>query len=136
MSTVAQEAKAFWNYPEEWLKLWKKQLTFTTDDLNTHWNYGAYIQDELVAFVMFSQNETLADIDNLWVLPEFMALGIGKTLMTNALAEAKSREIEIIRIESDPNAESFYQKFGAVRIGFTDSSPKPRKLPVLEIKLK
>lgn len=135
MSAIAQKAKAYWNYPKEWLQLWEKQLTFTADDLKTHWNCGVCIEKKLVGFVMFSQKERVAEIDNLWVLPEFMGLGIGRKLMTRALSEAKSRELETVLIESDPHAEGFYNKFGAVRVGFIDSTPKPRKLPVLEITL-
>jgi predicted GNAT family N-acyltransferase len=57
-------------------------------------------------------------------------------LMSKALLEAKDRQLEVVRIESDPNAESFYKKFGAIRIGFANATPKPRKLPILEISIK
>lgn len=135
MSTIAQKAKGFWNYPKEWLKLWEDQLTFTSTDLKNNWSCGAYIEERLVGFVTFSQKENIAEIDNLWVLPEFMNQGIGGNLMAKALLAAKNNQLEKVRIESDPNAESFYKKFGAVRVGLVDSQPKPRKLPVLEIKL-
>jgi hypothetical protein len=42
-----------------------------------------------------------------------------------------------LRIESDPNAQSFYEKIGARKVGEVHSEvdSQPRVLPVMEINL-
>lgn len=76
-------------------------------------------------------------LDNLWVLPEFMGQGIGKGLFEHALERSHVLGVTTLKIESDPNGQSFYEKMGARKIGehHTEVEGHPRVLPVLEINL-
>lgn len=50
------------------------------------------------------------------------------------LATAAELRLPRIRIHSDPHAEAFYVKMGAVRIGEIESTVFPdRKLPLMEL---
>jgi ribosomal protein S18 acetylase RimI-like enzyme len=76
------------------------------------------------------------EVAHLWVRPRFARQGIGRMLLgglVRAVREAGGRRI---RIESDPNAEAFYVRAGASRIG-ERPAPMPgaehRVLPVLEL---
>ena len=64
-----------------------------------------------------------------------MNQGIGTMLMNQAIEFCRLNNMRALRIESDPNAKTFYEKLGAKHIGYIDSVPKPRKLPVLIIEL-
>jgi hypothetical protein len=70
---------------------------------------------------------------HLWVLPEMMGCGIGRSLFFHAVERSKSQGVQRLEIESDPNAEGFYQRLGAHRVGsrITQVLGRPRELPVL-----
>ena len=62
--------------------------------------------------------------------------GVGAALMTHATAEAKRHGATTLRIESDPNAEAFYLRMGAKRVGEVPSGTEPgRLLPLLQLVL-
>jgi GNAT superfamily N-acetyltransferase len=70
---------------------------------------------------------------DLWVLPEAMGKGVGRRLFDHALDRAKLRGFDALDIESDPDAEGFYLRMGAHRIGTkaTEVERQKRELPLL-----
>ena len=86
----------------------------------------------VVGFVGLDVQHNEAEIDHLWVLPEFMGLGIGRRLVYCALDYCKSRGVERLKVASDPNAADFYRRMGAVQQGQVVSTPAPRSLPLLQ----
>ncbi|MED3647382.1 GNAT family N-acetyltransferase [Halalkalibacterium halodurans] len=60
--------------------------------------------------------------------------GYGRKMWHEMIACAKKENISSFLIESDPNAEPFYKKMGAHRIGETPSSVfANRMLPLLKV---
>jgi ribosomal protein S18 acetylase RimI-like enzyme len=57
------------------------------------------------------------ELEHLWVLPEHMGTGVGRALFDHAVRRAASLGAEVLGIESDPNAEGFYRRMGATRVG-------------------
>ncbi|WP_161569552.1 GNAT family protein [Veronia nyctiphanis] len=49
--------------------------------------------------------------------------------------EIAKREVSTLRITSEPNAEGFYRKMGAVTVGEFQSKPAGRVLPMMELEL-
>jgi GNAT superfamily N-acetyltransferase len=77
-------------------------------------------------------------LDNLWVLPEHIGHGIGKQLFQHALEQGRTQNVSILKIEADPNAQSFYERMGARKVGeshYPEMDGQPRILPILEINL-
>ncbi|MBK8780893.1 MAG: GNAT family N-acetyltransferase [Anaerolineales bacterium] len=76
-------------------------------------------------------------LDNLWVLPGFMGQGIGKQLFQHALERSRALGESVLKIEADPNAQSFYEKMGVRKVGESHSQVdgQPRILPIMEINL-
>jgi GNAT superfamily N-acetyltransferase len=71
-----------------------------------------------------------AEIEHLWVLPEFIGLGVGRTLLQQALDWCASRGLASLKVVADPNAIGFYLAAGGKLIGRQPSVPVPRELPV------
>ncbi len=71
----------------------------------------------------------------MWVAPKHIGKGVGKELFFNAMERASEMKLSALEISSDPNAEGFYQRLGAERIGETVSEidGKPRVIPRLRI---
>ncbi len=127
-------AKALWGYPPRWLDQWRGLLTVTPAYIETNEVFVAQHQDALVGFCAFQDLEPFWDLDHLWVRPDYVRRGVGRRLFQHALRVVLRLRRAPIRIESDPNAEGFYVRMGARRIGVVDATTDgvPRSLPVLE----
>ncbi|MBL8092442.1 MAG: GNAT family N-acetyltransferase, partial [Anaerolineales bacterium] len=77
------------------------------------------------------------ELGHLWVLPEYIGKGIGKQLLGHALERCKLLNISSLKIYADPNAQTFYEKMGAKKIGESKSDlfGQERILPLMEIHL-
>jgi ribosomal protein S18 acetylase RimI-like enzyme len=137
LTQIALAAKRHWGYPEHWMELWTPQLTFTVDYFEKNESWVAVDDEGPIAFYTLLDHHGAAWIENLWVLPEFMGLGIGKQLFRHALAIARERGYKILQLEADPNAMGFYEKMGMHIIGKRNSEVdgQPRVLPIMEMKL-
>jgi GNAT superfamily N-acetyltransferase len=62
-----------------------------------------------------------------------MGRGFGRALFQRAVEEAKSLGLPEFEIEADPNAEAFYRRMGAERVGtsVTEIDGERRELPLL-----
>lgn len=132
LTDIAHKAKQHWGYPRAWLKLWQKDLTVTPQYIDQNPVYVAEYNRHVAGFVALDMRGVEAEIDHLWVLPKYMGLGIGRQLVYCALDHCKSRGVERLKVASDPNAAEFYCRLGAVHLHQVESTPAPRKLPVLQ----
>jgi GNAT superfamily N-acetyltransferase len=137
LSQIALAAKSFWNYPQSWLDLWKDGLTITPEFIAANEVYLVESDGKILGFYALILNAEKIQLEHLWVSPENIGGGIGKKLMTDAIQKAESLGATFIEIESDPNAEGFYRKQGAVKISENKSEieGKERTLPIMRIEL-
>jgi GNAT superfamily N-acetyltransferase len=137
LTQISILAKRNWEYPESWIQLWIPSLTITAEYIDAHEVWMMVVEDQPVAYYSFNGNEEGFWLDNLWVLPEYMGQGIGKTLFQHALERCKTLGVSILKIEADPNAQSFYERMGAHKVSehSAEIQGEPRVLPVMEINL-
>jgi N-acetylglutamate synthase-like GNAT family acetyltransferase len=135
LTTIAHDAKRHWGYPEHWIKHWQDDLTISPDFVAANQVYVAERDNELLGFYALIIRHDKAELDHLWVAPAHIGTGVGKELFIHAMQSAAKRNIPEIEISSDPNAEGFYRKMGAHRIGETVSEidGQPRTLPRLTV---
>ena len=135
LTEIAFAAKKHWGYPESWLEAWREDLTITSDFIARHEVFVATDEDKPVGFYALVISESATGLDHLWVLPEWIGKGIGRRLLAHALGRAAALNIATIEIVSDPNAEAFYLKAGARKIGEVLSTieGQQRRLPRLAI---
>ena len=62
-----------------------------------------------------------------------MHRGTGRSLFEHAVSQTRNLGFRTIKIEADPNAEGFYQRMGAKRVGASVSEVEGerRELPLL-----
>ncbi len=141
LSHIAKVAKAHWGYDQTQLKSWESELSYEPDYIRDHWVTVAEQGSEMdgdhrdsVSLLGVCALESFGDqleIAGLWVLPDCMGQGIGKTLLRAALAHCREQRIKTLRLLSDPNAVGFYEATGAVLIGHERGSPNGRLLPLM-----
>ncbi len=135
LTEIAHAAKRYWGYPETWIQHWQEDLTISAEMVRDNPVYLAEENGKVRGFYALAVRNEKAQLDHLWVLPEDIGAGVGKALFLHAMQFAAGRNVNEVEIESDPNAEGFYQKMGAHRIGETVSEidGQTRKLPRLRV---
>ena len=137
LSAIAWAAKAHWGYPADWMEQWRDVLTITPDFIAANETFAAVSDGQITAFHALLETAEAWRLEHLWVLPEQMGRGFGRCLFTHAAARAAERGAVCLTIEADPNAEPFYRRMGAIRVGTSTSQidGHRRELPLLAFDL-
>ena len=108
-------------------------MTVRAEFINAHETYAAVVDGRTVGFYALCRAGDVLRLEHLWVLPDAMSQGVGRALFGHAVERGKSLGYRAMEIESDPNAEGFYQRLGARRIGLriAELEEQRRELPVL-----
>ena len=117
LTRISFAAKRHWGYPERWIEQWSESLTIPPDVVRRNEVYAAVVEGEMVGFYALVGEGREIGLEHLWVLPEFIGTGVGRALFDHAVRRAVSMNAEVLSIESDPNAEGFYRRMGARRVG-------------------
>ena len=134
---IAHSAKRHWGYPEPWIEAWRDVLTMRPEFIAGNIAYAAIENGRAVGFYVLTTEADGIHLDHLWILPEAMRRGIGRSLFAHAVQQAKAAGFAAIKIEADPNAVGFYQRMGARRVGSSVSEVEGerRELPLLQYQL-
>lgn len=137
LSALVMRAKAHWGYSAEQLERWRPELTVNPSDIRAKPTFVATVGEVVVGFYSLVPSQAAWELDNLWVLPEFMHQGIGQALLSHALKTAAHGGAAKVTIDADPNAAAFYLRSGATQTGVVPA-PIPgqseRVRPQLDLK--
>jgi GNAT superfamily N-acetyltransferase len=138
LTRIAFSAKRYWGYPERWIERWQETLTINPEFIRRNEVYAAVVEGELVGFYALTGEGRKIELEHLWVLPERMGARIGRALFDHAVRRAASLGAEVLGIESDPNAEGFYRRMGATRVGEINYpiDGQNRTLPLLVVEVR
>jgi GNAT superfamily N-acetyltransferase len=134
LTEIAHAAKRHWGYPETWIAAWRNILTMRPEFIAQNISFCAIEEDRPIGFYVLTSEEDGIHLDHLWILPRAIGRGIGRALFEHAVAEATRAGTPCIKIEADPNAETFYKHMGAIRVGTRISQLDGQRLelPLLE----
>jgi|SRR5436190_13658200 len=134
LTQIAHAAKRHWNYRENWIQKWEDVLTLRPEVIAENPAYCAIDEGRPIGFYVLTSEAGKLHLDHLWILPNEIGRGVGRRLFEHAVQTAKRLGNKTIIIESDPNAEGFYKRMGARRIGETVTTIEGqcRELPVLQ----
>ena len=140
LSAIALRSKAHWGYSEEFMAACKDELNYTPKQIEAAHFYGHVCLDGGVPigfYLLERTSDSIAELDALFVEPEFIGQGVGKLLIDHAKKQAKKLGILTIVIQCDPHAERFYTSIGALPGGTRESGSIPgRQLPLFTIRLR
>jgi GNAT superfamily N-acetyltransferase len=137
LTEIAFAAKRHWGYPERWIQSWREILTMRPEFIAENVAYCAMEDDRAVGFYLLTTESDGLHLDHLWIMPFAMGRGIGRALFEHAVEQARALGFRAIKIEADPNAEGFYRRMGARRVGtgVTEIKGERRELPLLVYQL-
>lgn len=139
LSRIALAAKRHWRYPERWIEIWTPVLTLSGEYVAANPTFVALVDGAPAGFyaLVLAPDRARAQLDHLWLLPEWIGRGLGRALFEHAAATARALGAAGMDIEAEPYAEPFYRHMGARRTGerATLVEDQPRLLPLMELDL-
>lgn len=136
LTDITKKSKAYWGYPDDLLDKWSAQLTVTKSYIEKNNVFKILLDNKVIGYYsFFYESNTAIRLDNLFLLPDFIGKGYGKILIDDFLKRIKTEGIVNVILESEPDAETFYRKFGFVTIELQKTAVKNRFLPIMELKM-
>lgn len=138
LTALCRRAKAHWGYDAQFMARSAAALTVSRALIES--GRVLVAEDAGGGLLGLASLEPLED--NVWDLlhmfvePKAIGTGAGRTLFASIAALARAQGATKLSILSDPNAEGFYLRLGARRVGEAPSdSIADRMLPLLEYDL-
>ncbi|MFD4220938.1 GNAT family N-acetyltransferase [Streptomyces griseus] len=136
LTELALRSKGHWEYDAEFLAACREELTMRPAEVAARRTLVADEDGRILGFTTLDGEPPRGALGMMFVEPDTIGRGVGRSLFTHTMDEARRLGFTHLTIDSDPNAEPFYRSMGAVRIGVTPSGSVPgRELPLLEVAL-
>jgi GNAT superfamily N-acetyltransferase len=137
LSALAVRSKAHWGYDDTFLHAVRSDLELTATQVEK-WMVFALTEDgEPRGFYALRPTEGGAvELERLFVDPAALGRSYGRQLFGHAVEAAGDGGFTRIDIASDPYAERFYLRLGAIRVGEAASPVAGRTLPLLRFDVK
>lgn len=150
LTDLCRRSKAHWGYDPDLLDRWAGDLAITAADIDRDALLVAELGDpdggappRLAGFARLArgagthlEHPAPARLADLWVEPADIGTGVGRALFEAACEVARTLPADQLLIVADPNAEGFYLRMGARRIGEEASEVVDgRRLPILLVDL-
>jgi len=134
LTEIAVKSKAYLGYENDQVESWREDLTVTPKMFDES-NIYKYIVDNQIGgfYILERANIRTSFLNFLFVSPDYIKQGIGHQLLEHAISYCKDGGSAILNVLSDPNAASFYAKYGFEVIAQRESSIPGRFLPEMEL---
>lgn len=154
LTTLALVSKAHWGYDAAFMRACEASLTITPEFIIQHHVVVAQRQVPtsrndmpegntithdfkalaIVGFYALSREQPEAEVEQCFVAPDAIGLGIGKRLWQDLESAAVTQGATALTVLSDPNAAGFYRRMGMTDVGSAPSDVfgSERPLPVLK----
>lgn len=133
LSDLASRSKSYWPYEDSYLAV-VRSTTHIIPEYISNWPVTvASKNNELCGFTAICTVNGKNMLDHLWIDPNFIGQGLGRRLFSESVIKANALGWKRFLIASDPYAEAFYLKMGAIRVGEQESKIKQGFfMPLLE----
>lgn len=137
LTDLAFRSKAYWGYDEAFMEACRDDIRVTESFIARGHTFvheaGGTVQG---VYALVPRDGGEVDLDLLYVEPAAIGTGVGRRLWAHAVERARLLGFTRMHIPADPNAEPFYLRMGARRVGETPSTAIPgRMLPHLAFDL-
>ena len=125
-------SKAPWGYDAAFMENVREELKVPAVHIEAGYVHVLEDAGTIIGFFSLIEAKGEWELDFAFLDPPYIGKGYGRALWAAILQQAKSRGIPSFTIVADPNAEGFYLRMGAERIGEVPSgSIKNRRIPLL-----
>lgn len=137
LTRLAMLSKQSWGYDDAFMHRVAVDMLVTEHDVSTGHCVVAEMDATIVAYLLVRMDREEAFLRDLFVHPTFFGRGLGRTLFDEALRYAGANGAVRLTLDSDPNAQGFYERLGMKCIGrVTSIAGNGRTLPVMTLELR
>lgn len=139
ITALKWRSKAHWPYSESQMAAFRPAMVVRPEKLTAPDSESvvAEIGGALAGFARLELVNTDWYVDDLFVDEPFIGHGVGRALLCHLELRATTLGATCLWVVADPYAESFYQHFGFVEDGQTESEAiRGRMLPRLRLNLR
>jgi predicted GNAT family N-acyltransferase len=122
LRSICLQSKRSWGYSEEFMARFSEQTIMDATSISTDYVVVACQGETIIGWLRILTNRAPMILDDLWVLPTVFGNGVGRLLFTEAVSVAKKLGRSEFELDSDPNAQGFYERMGCIKVGETFSS--------------
>lgn len=123
-------SKARWGYDAVFMEACRAELSISAADFAKAHIHVAEKGGKLAGMAQLMIEGASAELDKLYIHPDFIGAGIGRALFEWAVRQARDAGAKTMTIDADPDAAAFYRRMGAVDNGQSHSGSIPgRMLP-------
>lgn len=130
LTALTRRSKASWGYDSEFLERVDHLLVVHASDIDEGGFVVAERDGVLLGYYRLRGTAPDGELVDLFVDAPAIGTGLGRVLWDHAVATALDRGFRTLSWESDPHAEPFYLRMGAVRVGEREVAPG-RVLPLM-----
>lgn len=137
LSALMFRSKASWGYDDHFMGLFRDDLSVSPEQIAND-DVSVVEQDGRVAGLVHlrPQSESVIELVSLFIDTWTIRQGLGQKLWDHAVASARAQGFRTLILESDPYAEGFYRRQGAIETGCRESALLPgRSLAVMVVGL-
>ena len=132
LSDIAMRSKAHWGYDDAFIEACREELTVRPALVEGGGIWVAERDGAILGFLDVRVEDGIAEVYACFVEPDAIGSGAGRVIWDKIEELARDAGVSEIGVDSDPYAEGFYQRMGAVRVGEVASGSIPgRVLPRL-----
>lgn len=117
LKQIAIASKSYWGYPEELILKWARTAIITPRAVEEDLVFKACAGEDIIGWYRLTPRLPVSELEDLWLLPEYIGIGVGRILFEHAVDQAKKAGAGQLELAADPNAEPFYLHMGCRRIG-------------------
>lgn len=133
ISDLKMRSKASNGYSEKFMEACRDELAVSEGDLQQFEIWVAEQGHSIVGMLDIRFDEQKCTLEALFIDPEIKGAGIGRLLFDKCEQRCREEHAVVIEVDSDPEAQAFYEKMGMVKTGEIPSgSIAGRFLPRLE----
>ncbi|MGK4568312.1 GNAT family N-acetyltransferase [Flavobacterium sp. 3HN19-14] len=137
LSETAYTSKKNWGYSDELMNLWLQDLTIKSNYITNNKVFKVFNNEIYLGFFAIQVLENGdAEIDHLWLKPEYMRQNFGQEIFMHIMNYLSSEGYEKAKLIAEPNAIGFYQKMGGKVTGKFQSKIPGRILDIYEFQTK
>jgi RimJ/RimL family protein N-acetyltransferase len=133
LSNLTFRSKQHWGYPDDYMLLWKDNLTITPSYIIQNKVVKALAAGQLIGYYGLSLTDNAVyRIDHLWLEPKFIQRGYCTQLFNFIKRYLTSIGHRRAVLTADPHSLGFYQKMGGKVVHMQQSQIPGRMLPIVE----
>jgi GNAT superfamily N-acetyltransferase len=131
---LAHRSKAYWPYDAAFLRAVAPMLILEPRHVASDEVHVLEVGGTAVGWHRVTFHGERAELEDLWLEPEWIGSGNGRTLFEHAMCVAEEGGATRLEWDAEPYAEGFYRAMGGVEIGRTPSAAEPgRTLPRMRL---